>query len=90
LGLANLLLRRYAEALAALEHPAARPFQVAAYMAGCHAQLGAMDRAKALAAECLDKKRDFTIARWMKKEPFKDPADAAHMIECLRKAGLPE
>ena len=59
-------------------------------MAGCHAQLGAINHARPLAAECLNKKQDFTIARWMRKEPFKDPADAAHMIECLRMAGLPE
>jgi adenylate cyclase len=90
LGLANLCLRRYREALAAFEHPANRPFQVAAYMAGCHAQLGAINHAPPLAAECLLKKPDFTIARWMRKEPFKDPADAAHMIECLRLAKLPE
>jgi adenylate cyclase len=89
-GLAYLLLRRYAEALAAFEHPANRPFQVAAYMAGCHAQLGGAARAQALAADCLDKKPDFTIGRWMKKEPFKNPADAEHLIECLRAAGLPE
>jgi len=90
IGLANLVLRRYDEALAAFERPAARPFAVAAYMAGCHAKLGSMERARILAAECLDKKPDFTIARWMKKEPFKNPADAEHMVELLRLAGLPE
>jgi len=26
----------------------------------------------------------------MAKEPFKDPADAAHLVACARAAGLPE
>ncbi|HEX6120356.1 MAG TPA: hypothetical protein VFZ03_12990 [Dongiaceae bacterium] len=59
-------------------------------MAGCHAMLGAMDEARALAAECLKQRPDFTIARWMVKDPHKRPADDAHIAECLRRAGLPE
>jgi len=90
LGVSLMLLRRYGEAAAAFERPSGRPFYTAAYAAGCHAMLGAMDRARTLAAECLDKKPDFTIRRWMAKDPFKNPADADHIVECLRLAGLPE
>jgi hypothetical protein len=36
------------------------------------------------------RRQDFTIRRWMTKVPFKDQADARHLIECLRNAGLPE
>jgi TolB-like protein len=90
LGLAQMMLRRYEEALAAFEHPADVRFWTRAYMAGCHAKLGAMDRAAAAAAQCLAAKPDFTIGRWLAKEPFKNPADAAHLADCLRLAGLPE
>jgi adenylate cyclase len=84
-----MVLRRYEDALVAFERSSAGRFWNAAYMAGCHAQLEEIARAKALVAECLEKKPDFTIDRWMMKEPFKDQADARHLIECLRNAGLP-
>ena len=90
LGVSLMLLRRYGEAADAFERPSGRPFYIAAYMAGCHAMLGATDRAQVLAAECLDKKPDFTIGRWMTKDPYKNPADADLIVECLRRAGLPE
>ena len=63
---------------------------MSADLAGCHARLKARSRARAAAAECLDKKPDFTIGRWLAKEVFKDPADTAHLAECLRAVGLPE
>jgi len=90
LGLTHMILRSYEQALEEFERSSARPFWTAAYMAGCHARLGAMSRARMLAAECLEKKPDFTISRWIAKEPFKDPADTAHLVECLRAARLPE
>ena len=90
LGLAHLILRNYEQALEEFERSSTRPYRIAAYMAGCHGRLGATSRARALASECLEKKPDFTIGRWIAKEPFKDPADAAHLAECLRAAGMPE
>jgi adenylate cyclase len=90
LGRTHMMLRRYDQALAEFERSSARPYRIAAYMAGCHARLGTMDRARALAAQCLEEKPGFTIGRWVAKEPFKDPADAAHLVGCLRAAGLPE
>ena len=33
---------------------------------------------------------DFSISRRMTKEPFKNPADAAHLAASLALAGLPE
>jgi hypothetical protein len=35
-------------------------------------------------------KPDFSIARFMTKQPFKNPADAASLAESLRMTGLPE
>ena len=90
LGRAHLMLRRYEEAAAEFERAAARPPQVSAFLAGCHAKLGTRGRARAFAAECLDKRPDFTIRRLLAKLPFKEPADAAHLAECLRAARLPE
>lgn len=90
LGRTQMILRHHAEAVTAFERPSVRPYHVSAYLAGCHAQLGAIDRARPLAAECLQKQPDFTIARWMAKVPFKNPADAAHLAECMRAAGLPD
>jgi TolB-like protein/DNA-binding SARP family transcriptional activator len=90
LGLAQMMLRRYEEAVTEFERASARPPQVSAYLAGCHAKLGTSGRARAFAAECLEKRPDFTIRRLMAKLPFKDPADSAQLVECLRAAKLPE
>jgi TolB-like protein len=90
LGMAHLVLHQYPEAVLAFEHPNVRPFWIVAYTAGCYARLGAGDHAKALAYECLDKKPDFSMSCWLAKEPFKDSADAIHLIECLTLAGLPK
>lgn len=89
-GLALMTLHRYEEAVTEFELPSVRPFQASAYLAGCHARLGATDRARVLAAECLQTGPDFTIGRWQAKVPFKNPADLAHLTECLRATGLPE
>ena len=43
-----------------------------------------------LAAECLNLKPDFSVTRRVAKEPFKDPADATHLVESIRMAGLSE
>jgi TolB-like protein/Tfp pilus assembly protein PilF len=90
LGLTQMILRRYEEAVTEFERASARPYHVSAYLAGCHAQLGAIDRARRLTVECLEDRPEFTINRWMAKMPFKDPADTAHVVQCLRAAGIPE
>jgi hypothetical protein len=85
-----MILHRYQEALAAFDYLTARPYRVAAYMAGCFARLGEVERARASAAECLTSRPDFTIAQFMTKQPFKNPEDAASLAESLRMAGLPD
>jgi adenylate cyclase len=90
LGRTHMILGRYEEAVTEFERASECPYDVSAYLAGCYARLGASGRARVLAAECLEKRPDFTISRWMAKVPFKDPADTAHLIEILRAAGLPE
>ena len=90
LGLARMIVNRHEDALAAFEHLPTRGYWVAALMAGCHASLADEGRAATLASECLNLKPDFSITRRVAKEPFKDPADATHLVECIRMAGLPE
>jgi adenylate cyclase len=68
---------------------APRPYRVAALVAACHARLGNTAEAATSAASVLAMKPDFTISRFMTREPFKDPADAAHLAESLGMAGLP-
>jgi adenylate cyclase len=90
IGIAYMILHRYQEALAAFDYLTARPYRIAAYMAGCFARLGEVERARASAAECLAGRPDFTIAQFMTKQPFKNPEDAARLAESLRMAGLPD
>ncbi len=90
LGLAHMMLRRPADALATFEHLTVRGYWVAALMAGCHARTGNPQRAAALAAECLAARPDFSIARRMAREPFKTVEDAAYVADSLRLAGLPD
>jgi TolB-like protein/tetratricopeptide (TPR) repeat protein len=88
-GQAYMVLHRYEEALGAFDYLPARPYRVAAYMAGCYARLADIERAKASAAECLAMKPDFSVRQFMAKQPFKNPADAEDLAESLRMAGLP-
>ncbi len=90
IGFAYMVLHRYQEALAMFDYLPARPYRVAALMAGCYARVGDIGRAKACAAECLAMRPEFTIGRFMTRQPFKDPADAASLAETLALAGLPE
>jgi TolB-like protein/DNA-binding winged helix-turn-helix (wHTH) protein len=86
----HVILRRYQDALTMFAHLPVHRYDDAAYMAGCHARLGEMDRAAALAAECMAKCPGFSIGWMMTKEPFRLQSDAAQVEQSLRLAGLPE
>ena len=90
LGKAYMFSHRYEEALAMFGYLPTRHYSIAAHMAGCYAQLADIDRASVSANECLVMKPDFSIAHFMTKQPFKNPADAASLAESLRMAGLPD
>ena len=90
MGSAYMLLHRYEEALAVFGYSHIRPYSIAAHMAGCYARLADIDNAGVSANECLIMKPDFSIAHYMTKQPFKNPADAANLAESLRMAGLPD
>jgi tetratricopeptide (TPR) repeat protein len=89
MGMANMVLHRYREALVAFERLPARKFRAAALMAGCHARLADAEQAATLMGECLRSRPEIRLGAYMAKEPFRDPADAAHIAECLEMAGLP-
>jgi len=89
-GLAYMNMHRYADALSNLSHVRVRPYRHVAMMAGCLAQLGDMDRARATAAECMLMRPEFSIAQFMSKERFKIPADAEQLASSVRLAGLPD
>jgi adenylate cyclase len=61
-----------------------------AHLAGGYAQLGKSNEAAATSAELLRAMPGFTIKWLLLQEPYKNPADTKHLVECLRKAGLPE
>jgi TolB-like protein len=90
LGKASMFLHRYEEALSMFGYLPTRPYSIAAHMAGCYARLADIERASVSANECLVMKPDFSIAHFMTKQPFKNPADAASLAESLRLAGLPD
>ena len=85
-----MVLHRYEEALATFGQLPTRGYMVAALVAGCHARLSDTKRARIFVTECLNAKPDFSIKRFMTKEPFKNPADAIRLAESLMTAGLPE
>ena len=94
LGLANYMLKQYGTAVAVLADAAGRSPRhrsVRQWLAASYAQLGELDRARDEAAVALQIEPDFTI-RGMGRHfyPFKHPADAEHLFDGFRKAGLPE
>jgi adenylate cyclase len=91
LGHAYYMLGRYAEAVSPLRECAARlPNHqiVHLWRAAAYAQLGRF--AEAEASEILRIWPGFTIARWKPIAVYRNPKDAEHLIDGLRKAGLPE
>jgi adenylate cyclase len=89
-GLALYQLGRYGEAAQALERATAlRPYATR-YLAACYAQMGRNTKARALTAEALLQEPGFTLREWAEDEPYESSTSLEHMMEGLRKAGLPE
>jgi TolB-like protein len=90
LGSAHFNARQYEEAIAALDHGSEGWDWKYAILAAANAQLGRMDEAARYAAEVLKLTPDFSIQANMSREPLRRASDAEHLVEALRKAGLPE
>jgi TolB-like protein/Flp pilus assembly protein TadD len=89
-GMALYQLHRYADAIAAFERMPTGPAWCERYRAACYAQLGRLDEARAKAAEAMRRDPGFTLRRYAEVEPYQSRASLEHMIEGMRKAGLPE
>jgi TolB-like protein len=89
-GLALFEARRYEEAIRALSHLTTLYRWDYYYLAAAYAHLGLNERARSSAAEILRARPDFALAQVGITEPFKDPADLEHLLDGLRKAGLPD
>ena len=91
LGLAQFVLRRYADAVPDFERGVTdHSLRALAMLAGCCAKLGHAERAWELVARCLALRPDTTVDKLVAKVPFKDAADSLHLAESLRLAGMPE
>jgi adenylate cyclase len=60
------------------------------WLASAYAQLGQIEEARREAAEVLRINPGFTIEGYKRILVYKDPKDAEHRLDGLRKAGLPE
>jgi adenylate cyclase len=93
MGLANYMLKRYGEAVRWLRECTLRlpnnqwPH---VWLAAAYAQSGQLDEAGKEAAEVLRINPGFTIESFKRLAVYKDPKDAEHRLDGLRKAGLPE
>jgi adenylate cyclase len=93
MGNAYYMLKRYREVVPLLREYGSRAPNVQVihiWLAAAYAQLGQHDEARAEAAEILRMNPGFTIARWKVTAVYKNLEDTEHLLDGLRKAGLPE
>jgi TolB-like protein len=91
LGVAQFVLRRYADALPDCERGLTNnSLRALAILAGCCANLGHAERAREMVARCLAVQPGATVEKLVVRMPFKDADDSRHLAECLRLAGMPE
>jgi len=93
MGNASYTLKRYGEAVRLLHECASRLPNLQwphLWLASAYAQLGQLEEARKEVAEVLRINPGFTIESWKRLAVYKDPKDAEHRIDGLRKAGLPE
>jgi TolB-like protein/class 3 adenylate cyclase/tetratricopeptide (TPR) repeat protein len=90
LGVLCFAAGRYEEAIVHLSRSPTMPHWVHGFLAACHALLNQSGDAQHHAAETLRLAPDFSSARFLAKEPFKQSSDQHRLLDGLRKAGLPE
>jgi TolB-like protein len=83
-------LKRYDEAIAALRNVSVLHFWHHAYFAAAYAYADRPDEARRELAAFLNARPDATIALVAAAEPYAAPALLDHLLDGLRKAGLPE
>ena len=90
LGCIHFMVHRYEDAIVAFSRAPTMSFWAQAYLAACNALVDRMEPAQESAAEVLRLKPDFSLNRFVEKEPYKRPTDRQYLISSLRKATLPE
>jgi adenylate cyclase len=93
MGIANYMLNRYGEAVRSFRECASHLSNLQwphLWLAAAYAQSGQLEEARAEAAEVLRINPAFTIERYKRLAVCRDPKDAEHRLDGLRKAGLPE
>jgi tetratricopeptide (TPR) repeat protein len=89
LAVASYAARHYEEALEAnLRIVSRQQYWHFARAAACYAKLGRLEEAHAMAAEALRLKPDFHLSA--EKLRYKNPLDTQHVLDGMRKAGLPD
>ena len=82
--------RRYEEFLEAYSHIGTLQVWHHPYLAIAKAHLGRTAEAKAHAADVLRLKPDYSAQWIIAMEPYENPVDLEHLLDGLRKAGLPD
>ncbi len=91
IGLANLAMRRFDEAVEALKRGVVRNPEALwphVFLAACHGHLGEKTQACAQLAEVRRINPEFSIASLLNLLPYKSGADVDLLVDGLRKAGL--
>ncbi len=90
-GLANLAMRRFDEAVVTLKRAVFRNTEALwphVFLAACHSHLGENTQACTQLAEVWRINPEFSIASLLKLLPYKSSADVDLVVDGLRKAGL--
>ena len=88
LGIALYAARRYADAIEAFGHRTPPKYWILCRLAACYAQMGRTEEAAAAVAEVRRLRPDFSLSK-VRLCSWKT-AEAEHILEGMRKAGLPE
>jgi TolB-like protein len=89
-GIALLHARRYQDVIDSLSRMNRLHAWDHAYIAACHAYLDRAAEARAAAVEVLRVDPRFSVSRYAQVEAYTSPADLKHLLDGMRKAGLPE
>jgi adenylate cyclase len=93
MGVSNYMLKRHGEAVHLCRECALRLPNLQLphlWLAAAFAQSGHLEEARKETAEVLRINPGFTIASWRNLAVYKNSEDAEHLLDGLRKAGLPE
>ncbi len=88
LGIALYAARRYADGAESLDHVTRPNYWIPCILAACYAQMGRVEEAAAATAEARRLRPDFSLAK--PRLSYWNAPDAEHLMEGMRKAGLPE